>query len=214
MNVTGRKKWILFPPGEEIKLKDKKSQLQLLFDEKNNTNVIHYVIIQEKGDALFVPSGWYHQVENQSDTISINHNWNNGCNIQIMWEVLNQSLNDVELEIGQFKDSPDYYSECQTLLKALCGANFESFINFISFIAKKRLTQLTGQGNKYDTLCFGTNHVKFDLKMVLNVMELILSHPKYCLYEKVLQNNHFILLKQEIEEILANFKQNGNSKPT
>lgn len=203
--MTGRKKWTLFPPGEEKKLKDKKSQLQLLFDKKHNVDVKHYEVIQEKGDALFVPSGWYHQVENQLDTISINHNWNNGCNIQFMWEVLNQSLNDVECEIAQFKDLPDYYSDCQNLLKALCGANFESYINFISYIAEKRLTQLTGQLDEYPP-CLGINHLKFDLTMIHNIMASILSHPKYCMKEEVSKNNKLSLLRQEIAEALANFK--------
>lgn len=201
VNVYGRKKWILFPPGEEDKLKDKPNQLQLLFDPEINVDVKHYVIIQEQGDAIFVPSGWYHQVENQLDTISINHNWNNGCNIQFMWDVLNKSLIDVEHEIEQFKDSPDFSSECQILLKALCGTNYESFINFISFIAKKRLTQLTGKVLACDTVSLGLNHLKFDLKMVYNVMESILAHPN-CKNEKVIINNSFLLLKQEIVDAL------------
>ncbi|KOB52195.1 JmjC domain-containing protein 4 [Operophtera brumata] len=202
VNVTGRKKWILFPPGEEDKLKEKPNQLQLLFDPEKNVDVKHYVIIQEQGDAIFVPSGWYHQVENQLDTISINHNWNNGCNIKFMWDVLNKSLIDVEHEIEQFKDSPDFSSECQILLKALCGANYESFINFISFIAKKRLTQLTGQAHACNTVSLGANHVKFDLKMVHNVMDSISAHPNCKREKKNLLNNSFLLLKQEIVDAL------------
>jgi hypothetical protein len=38
-------------------------------------------IIQCSGEALFVPSGWHHSVENLEDTISINHNWLNGFNV-------------------------------------------------------------------------------------------------------------------------------------
>lgn len=40
-------------------------------------------VIQNAGEALFVPSGWTHTVENLEDTISINHNWLNGVNV--MW---------------------------------------------------------------------------------------------------------------------------------
>lgn len=29
---------------------------------------------QQPGEILFVPSAWYHQVDNVTDTISINHN--------------------------------------------------------------------------------------------------------------------------------------------
>lgn len=38
-------------------------------------------VIQGAGEALFVPSGWTHSVENLEDTISINHNWLNGFNV-------------------------------------------------------------------------------------------------------------------------------------
>ena len=32
-------------------------------------------VVQEAGETIFVPSGWYHQVTNLVDTVSINHNW-------------------------------------------------------------------------------------------------------------------------------------------
>jgi hypothetical protein len=31
----------------------------------------------------------------QEDTISINHNWLNGCNVDISWEYIKQGLRDV-----------------------------------------------------------------------------------------------------------------------
>ena len=33
------------------------------------------IAVQEEGETIFVPSGWFHQVFNLEDTISINHNW-------------------------------------------------------------------------------------------------------------------------------------------
>lgn len=36
--------------------------------------------------ALFVPSGWHHSVENLEDTVSVNHNWINGFNVA--WSVM------------------------------------------------------------------------------------------------------------------------------
>ncbi len=32
---------------------------------------------QGPGEIVFVPSGWWHQVENVSDCLSVNHNWIN-----------------------------------------------------------------------------------------------------------------------------------------
>lgn len=204
VNVIGRKKWILFPPGEEEKLKNEHNQLQLLFDPEKNLDVKHYVIFQEHGDAIFVPSGWYHQVENLLDTISINHNWNNGCNIIFMWELLNRTLVDVEKEIEEFKDSPDHLSECQILLKALCGANYESFLNILTHIAKKRLIHLTEQAKPCDTLYqLGRNHVLFDLQMVLNVIDSILNHPNHK-QGKVKFDDSLLCLLRDVKEAVKN----------
>ena len=90
-NIVGRKKWIFLKPGEENKLKDKLGNLVFDIDsdeahdrilEKGEVDKIEF--IQETGEIVFVPSGWYHQVHNLEDTISINHNWFNGCNIKFV----------------------------------------------------------------------------------------------------------------------------------
>ena len=46
-----------------------------------NCTSITLQFTQDKNEALFVPSGWHHSVENIEDTLSINHNWLNGYNI-------------------------------------------------------------------------------------------------------------------------------------
>lgn len=43
---------------------------------------------QETGDAVFVPSGWHHCVENLAPTLSVNHNWINGHNLHWAWGLL------------------------------------------------------------------------------------------------------------------------------
>lgn len=73
---------------------------------------------QKGGEALFgiaddarllclllivVPSGWYHQVENVVDTISINHNWSNAFTLDLMAAFLQQQYRDVEREIADIK---------------------------------------------------------------------------------------------------------------
>lgn len=74
VNICGKKKWIFLPPGEEDKLRDKFGNLvfdltsQELSDASMYPNyssqVEKIVLIQEIGDAVFVPSGWHHQVWN------------------------------------------------------------------------------------------------------------------------------------------------------
>ena len=41
--------------------------------------------VQERGEVMFVPSGWHHQVHNLCDTVSVNHNWFNWCCLRQVW---------------------------------------------------------------------------------------------------------------------------------
>lgn len=66
VNICGEKKWILLPPGEEHKLKNKFGELPYDICDKDcdNFQVKYLLVTQKPGDALFVPSGWHHQVWN------------------------------------------------------------------------------------------------------------------------------------------------------
>lgn len=53
----------------------------------------------------------------QEDTISINHNWLNGCNIDIMWQFLQNELLSVQKEISEWRNTMDsWHQHCQVLL--------------------------------------------------------------------------------------------------
>ena len=49
---------------------------------------------------LFVPSAWYHQVENLEDTISINHNWLTAHSAGWALVRLTQVLADIKAGLG------------------------------------------------------------------------------------------------------------------
>ncbi|KAG0429129.1 hypothetical protein HPB47_023936 [Ixodes persulcatus] len=109
-NVCGRKLWHLFPPGDEDALRD--SEGKLPYDvtlpecaRSDTVKKLGITVTQEAGEVIFVPSGWHHQVHNLEDTISINHNWFNGCNIDIVWKSLLKALDDVEKEICELRDT-------------------------------------------------------------------------------------------------------------
>lgn len=185
VNIVGLKKWILFPPGEEIKLMDAHRNLPQLFSPEKYKGIKYIEINQEKGDAIFVPSGWHHQVTNLKDTISINHNWVNGCNIHILWKALQDNLKLVENEIKEFNNTPEFISHCQVMLKACFGMDYEMFINLLIHIAKKRLAQL--KGDRYlifEEYYLGTNHIIFDLKQISNIINSILINITH--YDKYL----------------------------
>lgn len=80
-NICGRKKWLLYPPGQEEFLKDTHGNLAYdvtaahlrdkgLFPQSDKA-CQPLEIIQEAGEIIFVPSGWHHQVYNLVRTLTI-----------------------------------------------------------------------------------------------------------------------------------------------
>lgn len=73
-NICGRKKWLLYPPGQEEFLRDCHGNLAydvtaLVLQDKGLYAQFEEAcqpleIIQEAGEIIFVPSGWHHQVYN------------------------------------------------------------------------------------------------------------------------------------------------------
>ena len=90
----GRKQWTFLLPGEEEKIRDPLGNLpfDLATEDLGDKGIKCVEVIQEVGEIIFVPSGWFHQVRNIEDTISINHNWFNGSNIMFVVKALTSEL--------------------------------------------------------------------------------------------------------------------------
>lgn len=104
-------------------------------------------VIQEAGEAIFVPSGWYHQVQNLQDTISINHNWFNGYNLKSVWEFFHREYAAVEKELENLKEiglvGTEFRQQCQLVMKANTGTNFVEFRELLTAKAQDLLFQYT-----------------------------------------------------------------------
>ncbi|XP_028175656.1 2-oxoglutarate and iron-dependent oxygenase JMJD4 homolog isoform X1 [Ostrinia furnacalis] len=206
INIIGRKKWILFPPGEETKLKDKFGRLPMQFNEKTHPGVKYFEVTQDEGDAIFVPSCWYHEVHNLLDTVSINHNWINCCNVGHVWEALQNVLITVELELADIRHEEDFLSSCQNLLKADFGMDFTMFTKLLCHMGKKRLDQLkSGESIGFNNYSLGPNQMKLDLLIIADTMDKICYHP-LVINECIMQNeleNELITTKNSISQYLS-----------
>jgi len=57
---------VILVTGDEEKLKDRNNQLPFDVDESmlRAAGVKYFEVMQNRGEVLFVPSGWHHQVYN------------------------------------------------------------------------------------------------------------------------------------------------------
>jgi len=182
-NIVGTKKWIFLPPGEEMKLTDKLGNL--VFDlqspearglELKNGEVFKIELIQRTGEVVFVPSGWFHQVHNLQDTISINHNWFNGCNIKKVVSQLVIEFRKVQQELEDCRNESDlseWNMLCQDLLKTSYGMNLYDILDLLYYIFKKRQQALNScsPSEIFTDVEFGKNHLEFDVQRIKSVIK-------------------------------------------
>ncbi|GAQ84084.1 hypothetical protein KFL_001750210 [Klebsormidium nitens] len=163
-NVCGRKLWRLLPPD----------QAWMLFDRHGRSSVYdidapidaaqfpHFAqtrwleCTQEPGEAIFVPSGWFHQVTNLEDTISINHNWLNGYNLHWAWALLQDDYHATVASIEDCRDmsTPEEFEElCQRNLQLNSGTNYSDFLAFVGTMALDKARKLRARtiGGRADT---------------------------------------------------------------
>uniref|UniRef100_A0A8C5MB44 2-oxoglutarate and iron-dependent oxygenase JMJD4 n=1 Tax=Leptobrachium leishanense TaxID=445787 RepID=A0A8C5MB44_9ANUR len=203
-NICGRKKWLLFPPGQEEHLRDHRGSLAydvtspLLQDlrlyPKSHLRCLAIEVIQEAGQVIFVPSGWHHQVHNLEDTISINHNWVNGCNVAVMWRFLQAELEAIHVEIGEWRETmDDWDAHCQVIMKSCTGIDYTEFYVFLKMIAENRLRDLqrapadatpggscTMRPAGHHTMRpGGPQHNVFDINKVLEVLTLMTRNEDF-----------------------------------
>ncbi len=149
--IVGQKKWYLYPPHNEKYFDDDPpcGNYKLLSSEKHKLKYgpkLKYVtgmieVVQEPGELIFVPSGWYHEVYNQTSSISINHNWLNECNIEMVYQHLKEEWKQTVNAIIDIKDimaeKKDFILECNKLMHRNTGMSLYEFRFFILFYIEK-----------------------------------------------------------------------------
>lgn len=181
-NVCGRKQWYFLAPSQSHLVFDRnmKNSLYSIFEDVDEKKFPLYKqatwleCTQEQNEIIFVPSGWYHQVHNLVDTISINHNWFNGYNLPYVWDLLLRDYKEAKEYIEDIKDiCEDFEGLCQRNLAANTGMNFSDFFIFLVRISFANLVQLYYLSSSSEStnwkLSDGAQNIIFNLKSVRNI---------------------------------------------
>lgn len=173
-NIVGKKRWIFLPEGEEKQLLDKHQRLPFSIspEDLNTRNIPFYELFQGPNEAVFVPSGWFHQVWNLEDTISINHNWFNGAQIERVWKALRMNLGYVIDELAGWEEVQESEEHYQVMLKASFGMNYGEFIDILEFIFHRRLNGIPGcPTGSHST----EQYLRFDMDRIHSLAEAMLE---------------------------------------
>ncbi|WP_375509762.1 cupin-like domain-containing protein [uncultured Nostoc sp.] len=115
--ISGRKRWVFYPPEDEPYLYDGKVDAfnpdlkkYPLFAEARSLTCI-----QNSGEIIFTPGGWWHQVVNEENCIAITGNFVNETNYKMVKNYLEVSevpkLNQLKQAVKQY--IPQFYSNSQ-----------------------------------------------------------------------------------------------------
>ncbi|KAJ2900389.1 hypothetical protein IWW38_000556 [Coemansia aciculifera] len=179
-NICGSKQWILVPPEQNDLFTDVNGHWVhnlLDYDQKRFPRLHElkkFDVVQGPGETMFVPAGWWHQVRNLEDTISINHNWANEFNLQAMYERLRHDLEDVRRALSDVTAMDGFEDHVQVVLKANSGMDFDGFFAFVEYTAKR---YLTGSLSAVDSYFTEPESVRRALNRIDNVLMQLGNEP-------------------------------------
>ena len=137
----------------------------------------HSLSIQQHcGETIFVPSNWFHTVENVVDTLSINHNWLNGANVRqcwqyVAWKVQQTRIHTSDKENAQTiidKGSSDVVSN----VNDAAAENIDDDVFLMWEVVEKKAKFYIDQSETTGSL---TSQEKLDLSGILHVCDGILE---------------------------------------
>lgn len=220
VNMNGHKLWLLLPPGQERLLRrsghlpvDLRQELCMRSDDGavngalrqcRSTGAQYMVVGQKSGQAMFVPSGWHHQVWNTSGegggsdhhhhhTLSVNHNWLNGANAARVWRHLHVEMCRVMDELADVRPTvaerggaeaawTEWRRQCETVLRALAGMNIGDWFSLLLTTARKRVDAVRLQRPlvALDGRCYSNGHVTCDLRQLIALFTEMVDTDPVC----------------------------------
>jgi len=113
--ISGEKRWFLYPPHylpdgvvhDGYDDYDAPDVMKWMLEHYPKCRYRPMEITQKPGEIIFVPSGWWHQVLNVTDTVAVTQNVCNASNLKLVWHDL-RSCNTTlaSLLYQKIKDTP------------------------------------------------------------------------------------------------------------
>jgi len=179
--LSGRKLWVLFPPGTSKKIvKGKKCILKGEDDEainyfvdilpriKQRYNIEPIQFIQYPFETVFIPGGWWHAVLNLDDTIAVTQNFCSQTNFPVVWRETRTGRKKMCLK--WLKKLDEFYPELGQLAREINQSdNFE--MDYSKLHKKKHKKEKKHKEKKHKKSSYDDNKTSVQLNNELGNFE-------------------------------------------
>ena len=93
---------------------------------------LHFKIVQNAGECIFVPATWKHEVVNLEETLSINRNWLTASNLDLCWTCLTTEIRSIENELDSWGADYDWEAR-ESMLRGCVGLDVTAFYLLILY---------------------------------------------------------------------------------
>lgn len=127
-------------------------------------------VVQGPGETMFVPSGWHHQVHNEADTLSVNHNWLTSASLDRAAEFLLKESHAVRTALADLRPSardPNtgemdeaeraWMGHCERLQEANAAMGLSDFLRMLDVFSTASALKVSGNAEA-DSLAGGDAH--------------------------------------------------------
>ena len=104
-----------------------------------------------------------------------------------MWNSLKTNLTKVKKEIDDCKDMENWPEQCQIVLSASYGFDYQKFYLMLRQLAQNRMDALKKSQNLklYGNWLLGTNHMLFDLKQIAKILKFLTTDEDFLSLENL-----------------------------
>jgi len=225
-NIAGRKRWRLLSPSHTSLLCDSSGRTTapdfLLDDDMCNEEEqgengmshstsslfprlasarMHSVEVEQlAGEIIFVPSGWFHTVDNVEDCLSINHNWISSQSVGRTWEFICEERAIAAKLIADCRELCSSAAEFENLVqrnvRTNCSLDYAGFGAMVRFIAQRGAEVMTVR----EAIALGDPHAVMTAKARLQAAGQVLR--------KVVEEEKKLV---ELENEWSNNKEEGSA---
>jgi hypothetical protein len=117
-------------------------------------------IVQGPGETMFVPSGWHHQVHNEADTLSVNHNWLTSASLDRTAEFLLKESHAVRTALADLRPSARdantgemdeaeraWMGQCERLQEANAAMGLGDFLRMLDVFSTASALKVSGNAD-------------------------------------------------------------------